>query len=68
MVTVGRGFTVIVKVLVSPRQSRLFSVLWGVTLIVATIGAVVVLVAVNEILPVPLLAPSPMAVFEFVQV
>ena len=38
----------------------------GVTVIVPVIGAVVALVAVNEISPVPL-APRPIAVFEFVQ-
>jgi hypothetical protein len=38
----------------------------GVTVIVAVIGAVPALVAINEILP-ALLAASPIAGFEFVQ-
>ena len=42
---------------------------FGVTVMVAVIGEVVVLVAVNsEIFPMPLLKPSPMAGLLFVQV
>jgi len=61
-VTVGVGFTVIIYVEKAPLQ--LFTV--GVTVIVAEIGEVPVLVALNEaILPVPL-AAKPIAVFELV--
>lgn len=54
--TVGVGFTVIVKVLDKPSQSILFTrFLKGVTVIVATIGVVPLLTAVKSgILPVPL--------------
>ena len=53
-VTCPVGFTVIVKVFVRPEQLLLPLVKVGVTTIVATTGAVVVLTAVNEaILPVP---------------
>lgn len=62
--TVGVGFTVIVYVELVPRQ--LLAV--GVTIIVADIGLVPVLVAVNDaMLPDPL-AAKPIALLEFVQV
>lgn len=55
-VTVGVGFTVIVKVLGVPGQPLAV----GVTVIVATTGLVPLLVAVKEeIFPLPL-APKPM--------
>jgi len=62
--TVGVGLTVILYVELFPTQ--LFAV--GVTVIVADIGLVPVLVAVNDgMLPEPL-AAKPIAVLEFVQV
>lgn len=62
--TVGVGFTVIIYVDAGPVQP--FAV--GVTVMVAVIGLLPVLEAVNPaILPVPLPA-RPMLVFEFVQV
>ena len=62
--TVGVGFTVIVNVIAVPVQP--FAVV-GVTVIVAVIGAAVLLVAVKlGILPWPV-AASPIAVLEFVQ-
>ena len=62
-VTVGVGLTVMVKLCVAPLQL----LATGVTVMVATIGALVLLVAVNEaILPEPL-APIPMAGCELVQ-
>ena len=61
--TDGVGFTVIVKLTGPPPQPDAV----GVTVMVAVIGALVVLVAVNDgILPVPL-AASPMAVLLLVQ-
>lgn len=55
--TVGVGLTVIVKVPGVPEQLTPPLVNTGVTVIVATIGALVILVAVNEaIFPVPLSA------------
>ena len=61
--TAGVGFTVIVKLTAVPPQP----VDVGVTVIVAVIGAVVLLVAVKDgMLPVPL-AASPMAVLLLVQ-
>ena len=63
VVTVGVGFTVIVKVLVEPEHDPLT----GVTVIVLVIGDAIAFVAVNAaILPVPL-APKPIAVLEFDQ-
>jgi len=62
--TVGVGFTVIVNVVAVPVQPL---AVVGVTVIVAVIGAAVVLVAVKlGILPWPL-AASPIAVLLFVQ-
>lgn len=61
--TVGVGFTVMVKLTGKPPQP----VEEGVTVMVAVIGALVLLVAVKlAILPVPL-AASPMAVLLLVQ-
>ena len=61
------GFTVMVKVLVSPVQFTLPFAKVGVTTIVATTGAVPVFTAVNEAMfPVPD-APRPTLVVEFVQ-
>ena len=61
--TIGAGLTVMVKDSGVPGQPLIV----GVTSIVALIGAVVTLVAVNEaIFPVPL-AANPMAVLAFVQ-
>ena len=54
------------NVLVGPAHDVPPLVYVGVTTMVADIGAVVVLVAVNDKLPVPLPA-RPIAVFEFVQ-
>ena len=60
---VGLGLTVMVKVLALPAHALAV----GVTLMVATIGALVLLVAVKEgILPVPA-AAKPMAVLLLVQ-
>ena len=62
-VTVGVGFTVMVKVCGVPVHGPNT----GVTVIVAVIGRAVALVAVNDaILPLPL-AASPIAVLLFVQ-
>lgn len=62
-ITAGLGFTVIVKVAGGPVQ--LFRV--GITVIVAVIGALVLLTAKNGvILPFPL-AANPIAGLEFVQ-
>ncbi len=62
-ITAGLGFTVIVKVAGGPVQ--LFRV--GITVIVAVIGALVLLTALNEgILFIPD-ETRPIAVFEFVQ-
>jgi hypothetical protein len=61
--TLGVGFTVIVKLTGPPPQPDAV----GVTVMVAVIGALVVLVAVNDgMLPVPA-AANPMAVLLFVQ-
>ena len=60
------GFTVIVKVLVDPTQEVPPFAKVGVTTMFATIGAVVVLVAVKEIFPVPL-ATNPTSVLSLVQ-
>lgn len=64
--TTGSGFTVIVNVVGVPVQVVPPFVKLGVTLIVATTGALVVLSAVNEILPVPE-AAKPMLVVVLVQ-
>ena len=63
VVTVGVGLTVMVNVFVGPVQNVVpVSKYRGVTVIVATIAAVVVLVVVNELIsPVPL-AGSPIPV------
>jgi hypothetical protein len=62
--TVGKGFTVIVKIIGVP----LHPFATGVTVIVDTMFVVPVFVTVNEpILPVPL-AAKPIAVLSFVQV
>ena len=63
---VGYGFTVIVNVIGVPVQVVPALVYDGVTVIVPVIGAVVGFNAVKEIFPVPL-APSPIVVFELVQ-
>ncbi len=62
LINVVEGFTIIVSVLAVPLTDPAT----GVTVMIAVIGAVVVLVAVNEILPEPL-AANPMAVLLFVQ-
>jgi hypothetical protein len=63
--TCAVGLTVIVKVSAGPTQLTEPFVKVGVTVIVALIGEVPVLVAVNELmLPVPF-APRPMAVLLF---
>ena len=65
--TVGVGFTVIVNVIGVPVQVTPLLVYVGVTVIVATTGAVPVLIAVKlAILPVPV-AASPILVLLFVQ-
>src|SRR5450759_4485670 len=62
------GLTVIVKVLVGPSHVTPPFVKCGVTIIVATTGAVPVFVAMNDgILPLPL-AANPMLISLFVQV
>lgn len=63
---VGVGLTVIVKLCAGPGQSTDPLLNEGVTVIVAEIGVVPVLVAVNAKVPVPS-APRPMAVLLFVQ-
>ena len=64
-VTVGVGFTVIEYELGVPTQPL---TVIGVTVIVATIGALVVFVAVNDgTVPVPL-AANPILLLSFVQV
>ena len=63
MVTVGIGFTVMVKVAGAPVQLLVF----GITVMRPLMGAAVALVAVNEgRLPVPL-PLRPMAILPFVQ-
>jgi hypothetical protein len=63
----GLGFTVIVKVTGVPGQLCVPASFNGVTVIVAVIGELVLLVAVNDgMLPVPL-AANPIDVFELVQ-
>lgn len=65
--TDGVGFTVMVKLIAGPVQVTPPAVNTGVTVIVATTGALVILVAVKlPILPVPL-AASPMLVVLLVQ-
>ena len=65
--TVGDGFTVMVKVIAVPVQVTPLLVKLGVTVIVAVTGAVPVLVAVKEgILPTPD-AASPIDGLLFVQ-
>jgi hypothetical protein len=65
--TVGVGFTVMVKVLGVPGQEVPPLVITGVTVMVAVIGAIVKLLAVNEMFPVPL-AANPIEGSLFVQV
>ena len=66
-VTCPNGLTVIVNVFAGPGQLTLPKVKVGVTVMVATTGAVPVLVAVKEgIVPVPL-APKPILGAELVQ-
>ena len=64
-VTTPVGFTVIVKVLVGPTHEEPPLANVGVTTMVPVIGAVPVLVAVNDMLEFPL-APRPILVFVFV--
>jgi hypothetical protein len=65
--TAAVGFTVIVKVLETPVQLTVPAVKMGVTVMVAVIGAVVVLLAVKAaILPVPE-AANPMASLSLIQ-
>ena len=67
LVTVGVGFMVMVNVLAVPGQVLPALVKLGVTVMVAVMGALVVLMPINEaILPVPL-APKPMLVLLLVQ-
>ena len=65
LVRVGVGFTVIVNVFEGPGQSVDPKLKVGVTVMVADIGAVPVLTAINDIGPVPS-APSPISVLLFV--
>jgi hypothetical protein len=60
------GFTVMVNVLVGPMHDVPPYEKVGVTIIIAVIGAVVILIAVKDILPVPL-AAIPIEVLSFVQ-
>ena len=67
MLTVGMGFTVMLKEAMFPVHVRPALVNVGVTVIPAVTGDEVVLVTVNEeILPVPA-AARPMEVFELTQ-
>ena len=67
MLTVGMGFTVMLKEAALPVHVRPELVNVGVTVITAVTGAEVVLVTVNEeILPVPAVA-RPTEVFELTQ-
>ena len=67
MLTVGMGFTVMLKETALPVHVRPALVKVGVIVIPAVTGSVVVLVTVNEeIFPVPL-AVRPMEVFELTQ-
>ncbi len=65
--TCAVGFTVIVNVFAGPGQLLEALVNVGVTIIVATIGELPVLTALNEIFPLPV-ADSPIAVLLFVHV
>jgi hypothetical protein len=66
--TWGVGLTVIVNVFVGPSQVLLPFVKWGVTMIVATTGALPGFVAANEgMLPLPI-ADNPIDGWSFVQV
>ena len=66
-VTVGVGFTVMVKVDANPVQTTPALVKEGVTVMVAVTGEAEILVAAKEaMLPVPL-AASPMVVLELTQ-
>ena len=64
--SLGVGYTVIVKVFGGPAQSSPELLNVGVTSIVADIGVVPGLVAVNDIFVEPF-APSPIPVLSFVQ-
>ena len=69
--TVGEGFTVIVKLCAIPAQPVAPLVNVGVTVMVAVTGEVPLLVAVKEGIPVevpPLLAARPIPGVSFVQV
>ncbi len=66
-ITWPEGFTVMVKVCEGPVQPADRLVKVGITVMVATTGAVVVFVAVKEVIsPVPV-APNPMLVVLFDQ-